>query len=49
MAMVKKFEPPKPEQADLNEAANISPVLLVVVTVVEMVLIGFFIFLMMNK
>ena len=49
MAMVKKFEPPKPEQADLNEAANISPVLLVVVTIVEMALIGLFVFLMMNK
>lgn len=48
VAMVKKYEPPKPEE-ELDEAANISPVLLVVVTVVEMLLIGVFIFLIMNK
>ena len=47
-SMVKKYEPPKPEE-ELDEEANISPVLLVVVTVVEMLLIGVFIFLIMNK
>lgn len=48
VAMVKKYEPPKPEE-NLDEAANVSPTLLIIVTIVELLLIGAYIFMMMNR
>ena len=48
VAMVKTYEPPKAEE-DLDEAANVSPTLLIVVTIVELLLIGVYVFLLINK
>ena len=49
VAMVKKYEPPKPEETDLNEAANASPRLLIIVTIAEVLLIGAYLFMMFNR
>ena len=46
LAYVKKFEPPKPNS---DQAANVSPRLLIIVTIVELLLIGTYVFIMFNR